>query len=138
MTLTSDQARDQFSAAYDNEWSAAERAAFEDALAKDAELRAEYEEFVQLIRATSALSDEAEELKTPDLVAGVQARLRARSGGRFFRDRFSEKSGPRGLMPILLLSVMLFVVLLAWTMMQFARELEPAETSSSTHSRAIH
>lgn len=127
MTASDDEIRDKFSAAYDNELSGEERAAFERALASNSELKAEYEEFAALLRSTHALADEADELKAPDLVRGVHARIRARSGGKFFRDRFSEESGPRGVMPILLLSVMLMLVVISWFAMQYARELEPTE-----------
>ncbi|MBK8171509.1 MAG: hypothetical protein IPK60_14345 [Sandaracinaceae bacterium] len=133
MTLSNDEAREKFSAAYDNELNPADKAAFDAALASDDELRSEYEEFVSLLRSTHALADEADELHVPDLVGSVQARLRARSGGRYFRDKFSEKSGPRGTMPILALGVMLLLVLTAWMMMQYARVLEPSDAHHETH-----
>jgi len=132
VTANHDEIREKFSAAYDNELSAEDKALFDKALQGNAELKAEYDEFAALLRSTHALADEADELPTPDLVRGVQARLRARSGGKFFRDRFSEESGPRGVLPILLLSVMLLLVTISWFAMQYARELEPTDTAHTS------
>lgn len=122
--MTRDEARENFSAAFDGELGDA-RADFDALLREDAELREEYEEFVQLLRETQSLAldedrPEADGAPTPDLLAGVQKKLRVRSGGRFYRDRFSEGAA-RGLsVPMLLAAVMLLVlvglfVALNWT-----------------------
>ena len=122
--MTRDEARENFGAAFDGELGET-RAEFDALLAEDAELREEYDEFAQLLRETQSLAlDDALPdgggPPAPDLLAGVQKKLRARSGGRFYRDRFSERS-TRGLsLPLVLAAailVLLAVVLVAlnWT-----------------------
>lgn len=123
--MTRDEARDNFSAAFDDELGDA-RADFDAVLAEDAELREEYEEFAQLLRETQSLAlDEgapaAGDAAAPDLLAGVQRKLRARSGGRYYRDRFSERSTRGFSMPMLIAGAMLILLAalfmaLNWTM----------------------
>jgi len=138
--MTGDEARENFSAAFDGELGE-QRAAFDALLAEDAELRAEYEEFAQLLRETQSLGldedlPEAGGAPIPDLLAGVQKKLRARSGGRFYRDRFSEHS-TRGLsVPMLLAGVMLVLlavlfVALNWTTVLDAPPPTPRTTPAS-------
>ncbi len=127
-----DDIREQFSAAYDDELPADARAKFEAALEQDPALKSEYQEFVKLLREANALGEMDADTETPDILAPVQARIRARSGGRFFRDKFSQQDGPRGLMPILMLAVMLMLVVASWIMMQYARVLEPATQADTT------
>ena len=86
--LTAEQARARFDAALDGELDAEERARFEAALADDAELRDEYERQRSVLAATKLL---AQQVPSVDLLSSVQHKLRARSGGRFYRDRFSER-----------------------------------------------
>ena len=45
-----------------------------------------------------------------DLLAGVQEKIRERSGGRFYRDRFAMKSGPGGMTPLTIALVMIGVL----------------------------
>lgn len=87
--MTADEARALFDAAYDGELDDDSRAAFEALLAHDAAVRSEYESFRVTMSRTRALD------ATPpiDLLSGVQDKLRARSGGRFYRDRFSTQRG---------------------------------------------
>ena len=132
--MTRDEARDNFSAAFDGELGEA-RADFEALLAADAELREEYEEFAQLLRETQSLSldealPEAGGMPTPDLLAGVQRKLRQRSGGRYYRDRFSERSARGFSLPMVLAAVMLILLAAAfmalnWTMVLEAATLAP-------------
>jgi hypothetical protein len=115
--MNRDEARENFSAAFDGELGEA-RAAFDALLAEDAELREEYEEFAQLLRETQSLAfdealPEAGGAPTPDLLAGVQRKLRVRSGGRYYRDRFSERS-VRGLSVPVLVAALMLVVLVVW------------------------
>jgi anti-sigma factor RsiW len=130
--VTGDEARERFSEAYDDELSAEERAAFEAALAADASLRAEYEEFRALLSgALPALAADEPELHddvearraflagtadgdvpVPDLLPGVQKKLRERSRGRYYRDRFAERG--RYATPLLLAIVMALVLGMAW------------------------
>jgi anti-sigma factor RsiW len=130
--VTGDEARERFSEAYDDELSAEERAAFEAALAADASLHAEYEEFRALLSgALPALAADEPELHddvearraflagtadgdvpVPDLLPGVQKKLRERSRGRYYRDRFAERG--RYATPLLLAIVMALVLGMAW------------------------
>jgi anti-sigma factor RsiW len=117
--VTSQQARELFSAAYDQQLEAAEQQAFDAALGADAELAAQYAAF----RATfDVLQRERHALAaTPDLLRGVQKRLRNKSGGRYYADRFAERSGwglrkQFGL--LLVLVVLLFVLWLATSILQ--------------------
>ena len=114
--MTRDEARDLFSAAWDGELGDA-RAEFDALLAADAALRAEYDAFTQILRETQSLTQGGSPLASdsepaPDVLAGVQRKLRARSGGRFYRDRFSERAA-RGVSWPLLLAAAMFALLAA-------------------------
>ncbi len=91
--MTSEQARARFDAALDGELSESERQLFDAALAHDATLAAEYAELQRVVQATRSLGSAREETSSVDILSGVQQRLRERSGGRFYRDRFSEARG---------------------------------------------
>ena len=108
--MNSEQARAHFDAAVDDELSADERAAFEAALARDAALRDEFASYRALLEATRALRRDVPQV---DLLAGVQHKLRARSGGRFYRDRFAEQRGMRGHIGWMLGACAALVVLVA-------------------------
>ena len=110
--MTSQEARDLFSAAYDAELDSETQSAFDRALASDAALATEYAEFRTLLGA--AAFDTGVGLSTPDLLPGVQRRLRARSRGRFYRDRFSERAGLGAKSPLLAAIIMTVVAGLAW------------------------
>ena len=88
--MTPEEARVLFDAAIDNELDQEARQRFEQALADDAELRVEFERHRDVVFATRALARDASGV---DLLAGVQDKLRARSGGRFYRDKFAEQRG---------------------------------------------
>ncbi|MDH5493159.1 MAG: hypothetical protein OEY14_14485 [Myxococcales bacterium] len=124
--MEAEQARDLFSAAFDAELEDGEAAAFEAALAADLELRAEYEAFCSLLGETRSLGDDP----AVDLLAGVQQKLRTRSRGRFYRDRFSrgavrDVTGPLllGIVMLLLLGMALFGLHLVGT---FTEPSDPA------------
>jgi len=149
--MTRDEARELFSAAYDGMLPEEERGAFDAMLAGDPELEAEYQELRELLDEAQALSpdegdpalrallEEAHELAAdeegddpvPDLLPGVQDRLRARSGGRFYRDRFSRSAGFRSFLPIFLGVVMLLIVGVSWLMMHHVVVEEPQHGESS-------
>ncbi len=128
--MTADEARELFSDAYDGALAPEQKEAFEAALAADAELRAEYEALCELLDAARdlagdpELSGEAEalrvweadddDLEVPDLLRGVQAKIRERSGGRFYRDRFAERQRGLGWMPLILALVLLLVLATAY------------------------
>ena len=92
--MTRDEAREIFSEVYDGTCDAEQRAAFERLLSEDEALKAEYDDFRVLLRAAATLGDE-EPKDEPDLLRGVQSKLRVRSRGKFYRDRFAERSSTR-------------------------------------------
>ncbi|HKU44448.1 MAG TPA: hypothetical protein VJR89_40085 [Polyangiales bacterium] len=110
--MTSEQARELFSAAYDAELDAPTREAFDSALASDAALAAEYAEFRSLLEA--AAEEPGPAAHAPDLLPGIQRRLRARSRGRYYGDRFAERAGLGARSPLLLAAIMLVLAGLAW------------------------
>lgn len=109
--MSPDEARDLFSDAYDGELTPDDEAAFHALIAADDELQLEYESFCLFVGRTSELGigDEPE----IDLLAGVQAKIRQRSGGRFYRDRYAMKSGPGRMTPLLIALVMFGVLAIA-------------------------
>lgn len=109
--MTSHEARDLFSAAYDRLLEPPQQEEFDAALAADAALSAEYAEFCELLRMTSS---QAAPAATPDLLAGVQRRLRARSRGRFYRDRFAERSGLGRTSPLWIALALVVVCVAVW------------------------
>ena len=108
--MTPDQAEALFSVAYDHQLDADEQRAFDAALANDAALADKYAEFCSTL-ATLKASD-AQDVHTPDLLAGVQRKLRIKSGGRFYADRFSERAGwaSRQLFGVLLMAAILLAL----------------------------
>jgi len=110
--MNDDELRARFDDAIDDALSADERRAFEAALATRPALRAEYERHREVLEATRALGNAPAPV---DLLGEVQRKLRARSGGRFYRDRFAEQRGRRGGMGVmLLLSALVVLLVLAW------------------------
>ncbi len=110
--MTSEQARELFSAAHDGELPAAEKQAFDAALVADAQLAQQYTAF----RATlgAAQRSLAEPAAPRDLLPGVQRRLRARSRGRFYADKFAERAGRGWFNPFTLALATGLLVALAW------------------------
>lgn len=88
--MTSEQARRLFDAALDDELPADARLDFHQALAEDADLKSDFEALREVVHGAAALQQATPSV---DLLASVQEKLRARSGGRFYRDRFAEKQG---------------------------------------------
>lgn len=122
--MTPDEARASFSAAFERELDGAEQRAFDAALQANPELAREYQAFVALLelargRAVTEHADAdapgaAGSSRAPDLLPGVQRRLRARSKGRFYADRFAQRLGPGLLQPLPLALIMLALLALAW------------------------
>lgn len=111
--MSPDEARDVFSEAFEDDLDPARKAEFEAALAADPELRDEYADFVQTLQLVGRIGeDDAHE--APDLVAGVQERLRKRSRGRYYRDRFAKRAGPGWTLPLLLAMACVLVLATAW------------------------
>lgn len=118
--MTSQEARDLFSSAYDAELDAGAQQAFDRALANDTVLASEYAEFRSLLEAAA---HDPEVASTPDLLPGVQRRLRARSHGRFYRDRFSERVGLGTRSPLLVAGAMMLIAMLAWLALRVVQAL---------------
>lgn len=109
--MTVDEARALFDAALDGELADEVRGEFENVLAADDALRAEYERHRSLFAATEALG----RVSQVDLLAGVQHKLRARSGGKFYRDRFAERRGQSAsLGVVIVVSAVLVIGVLLW------------------------
>ena len=129
--MTPDEARELFSAAHDGELEAGERGRFDQALEADEALAAEFADFSATIAVTSRLS---RDVAAPDLLPSIQDRIRRRSGGRFYRDRFAQRSGARGLFPMLLTTVILTIVAIVWFMMHHVQLEAPShEPPSGQH-----
>ena len=90
--LSPDAARALFQRALDDDLSLEERAALNQALAADAGLAAELASLREVMAATAALGSATPSI---DLLSSVQQKLRTRSGGRFYRDRFAERQGQK-------------------------------------------
>lgn len=125
--MTSDEARDLFPDALDGTLSAAQQQAFDAAVAADPELHTEWTELRDLMSETAAIAEaDAAVAPSVDLLRGVQTKLRRRSRGRFYRDRFSRDVGRGAQMwPLVAASVMLLVLATAWYILHFAQELAP-------------
>jgi anti-sigma factor RsiW len=115
MDLSDDDVRERFSPYHDRELSEAEHDAVRDALAKRPALAREYQTFCAMLDGLGALGSAGPVRKAEApaaLLEGVQDRLRKRSGGRFYRDRWSRTAG---LFPAELLAALLLVALVvAW------------------------
>jgi anti-sigma factor RsiW len=94
--LSPERARALFQRALDEELSPTQLAAFERTLAARPELAEELAALRRVMRATAELANSAPSV---DLLASVQNKLRSRSGGRFYRDRFAERRGIAALLP---------------------------------------
>lgn len=109
--MTHDDVRAQFSDAADGELSPEAQRAFDAALEDDATLKREYERFRTVLATTRALKKAP---AVPNLVPAVQERIRIRSGGKFFRDRFATSDPARVNVALILAVVMLLVIGVAW------------------------
>lgn len=123
--MTSDEARELFSEAFDDELDPERKASFEAALAADPQLREEYAQFVETFQLVGRIG-ELDDAETPDLLSGVQERLRKRSRGRYYRDRFSRRGGAGWLLPLLLAMMSALVLAMAWYVLHSTVVLEAA------------
>lgn len=112
--MNTEQARAQFSEALEGELDADAQRAFDAALAESAALRDEYKAFQAMVASTKGL---AADTPAPDLLPAVQHKLRVRSGGRFYRDRFSEVGRARMWFPAFAAATTIALVLAAWFLM---------------------
>jgi anti-sigma factor RsiW len=116
--MSSDEARDLFSDALEGTLDPERRRAFDQALAEDAALREEWEAFCAVMRAVASLGAEDEAAPAPDLLPKVQSKLRRRSRGRFYRDRFAEGAGQRLALPLLAAIMVALLLASAWVATQ--------------------
>jgi anti-sigma factor RsiW len=110
--MTDDEARALFDAAIDGELDAGTRAAFEATLAQDADLTAELARYRGLLEQARTVG---RAVPPVDLLGSVQDKLRVRSGGRFYRDRFAARGGKGSSLALVLgLSVCIVLLVLLW------------------------
>ena len=121
--MGTEEARDLFSEAFEDDLDAERKKAFQDALASDEELKAEYDDFVETFQLVSRMGDD-DAVQAPDLLHGVQERLRKRSRGRYYRDRFAKRAGPGWMMPVLTIVAVFVLLALAWFVVQTTVVLE--------------
>jgi anti-sigma factor RsiW len=93
--MTPEEIESSFSAAYDGALDEGEQREFDAALAADPQLAQRYAEFCRMLSHIKELGRHGDpaDVPTPDLLGGVQKRLREKSAGRFYADRFAERSG---------------------------------------------
>jgi anti-sigma factor RsiW len=137
VTLTDEQVRARFSAYHEGELPPAEMAFVRQRLAQDRALATEYEQFQAMLTGLAALaqpgvpSASTDEPRV-DLLAGVQQRLHTRSGGRFYRNRWSRAAGVRPLEAVA--ALVLLLLLLVWVGMNFVSGMRPAESDGAPES----
>ena len=111
--MSPDDARALFSPLFDGELDPATSAELQAALAADPALAAEYAAFARTLEL--ARSSHQADSPVPNLLPRVQRRLRMQSRGRFYADRFAERSGSSALLqPVLLASALFTVLGLLW------------------------
>ncbi len=133
--MSADQARECFSEAFEGELDGERRAAFEAALAADHELEQEYDEFVETFQLMGRLGEADDAQPPPDLLSGVQERLRQRSRGRYYRDSFSRQAGPSWALPLVLAVACVAVLALAWYALHSTVILEQGTAPSAVDPR---
>ncbi|MFM2417781.1 MAG: hypothetical protein RL385_2504, partial [Pseudomonadota bacterium] len=104
-----------FDTAVDGELSPDERQRFEAVLASETQLLDEFGRYRQMLSAAAQLTS------TPpvDLLSQVQAELRSRSGGRFYRDRFAEHAGRRSTLTwVLAACTLALLVVVVWFLLR--------------------
>lgn len=125
--MTEEEIRDLFSEAYEEELEPERQQEFDAALAQHPALAQEYAEFVELFDRTHAMDTGG--AAPPNLLLGVQRKLRERSRGRYYRDVFAEKQKQTiGWLPILLAFLIIFLTALAYFGLHYV-QLEESEQS---------
>jgi hypothetical protein len=114
--LRPEQARALFQRALDEELTPRQQRALKAALARDSALDAELGALRRVMEATAKLSHN---VPAVDLLSSVQSKLRTRSGGRFYRDRFAERRGRGALLPwAVAASVMVVLMTVLWFVLE--------------------
>jgi anti-sigma factor RsiW len=118
--LSSDRARELFSDAFEGTLEEAAREAFEEALERDPVLRKEWESFQAAMKLVARVGASGADLPAPELLPKVQSKLRRRSRGRYYRDRFAEQAGAKSRLALFLaILLMAFVLVAAWAAIQW-------------------
>ena len=136
VTLSDGEVRERFSAYHDGELPADDAARMRKRLDESPALAREYERFTQMLSGLASIGAPPDDAKPGvasteaglDLLDGVQARLHKRSGGKFYRTRWSRWAGVRPLEAIA--AAVLVILLLAWLSMTYISGLRPAEPST--------
>ena len=115
--MNAEAARALFERALDGALDANTQREFEAALRENDELHDEFIE-AQVVRRAARDLARKESVPNVDLLAGVQQKLRARSGGKFYRDRFSERRG-MGFTWMLALASLVLLATAAWLVMDY-------------------
>lgn len=115
--MTPDEVRERFSEAFEGDLDEQAKSAFDEALDSDSDLRAEYDDFVETLRMMGRIG-QADEDVAPDMVGRVQDRIRRRSRGRYYRDRFSrQRANPAWVLPLLIAMMVLLFGALSWMLL---------------------
>lgn len=128
--MSPDEARDVFSEAFEGDLEDERRVAFDRALASDEELRAEYDDFLETFQMMGRMG-EADLASAPNLLPGVQERLRKRSRGRYYRDSFAKRAGPTWMLPLVASIAVLMILAVAWYALESIVVLEEPSSPSS-------
>lgn len=124
--MTSEQARERMSDALEGALDPDTMRAFEAALDADPELRREWEALRAVVRGAAELGAKTEDAAPPpQLLRGVQARLRRRSRGRFYRDRFAEQAGTRSSFAVLAALLVALLLAVTWVAARSIVVIEP-------------
>ncbi len=117
--MNDEAARALFERALEGALDASTQREFEAALRANDALHDEFIELSAARRAGRGATPKGEgELANVDLLAGVQQKLRARSGGKFYRDRFAERRG-MGFTWMLALASLVLLAATGWLVLHY-------------------
>jgi anti-sigma factor RsiW len=135
--MTDDDVRDLFSAYHDGELSPEEHERVRVALEASPSLTREYEGFCEMLKGLSNLGVSEEAIQTKpkivsdvDLLANVQKRIQKRSGGKFYKDRWSRTAG---IFPLEVLAVLVLVAMVAAYFAMTQISIEPLHNAPAQH-----
>lgn len=126
--MNAEEARDLFSEAFEGDLDEARQQAFQKALADDEVLAAEYEDFLDTFRIMDRIGEEP--IEVPNLLPKIQERIRRRSRGRYYRDRFSQRIGLQWMLPVIASIALLFILAVAWYAIESAVQLDAGESTT--------
>ncbi len=124
--MTADEARDLFVDAIDGMLDEEQQAQFDALLESDVVLRAEYDELKEVVGAAQSLREDRESLDEivafnedrlpeidvpiPDLLPGVQRKIRERTRGRYYRDAAPREKAMMPWVPLILVLLTALIV----------------------------